>query len=326
MPQVSVIVPSYNHGKYLAETIESVLAQTWADFELVIVDDASKDDSQEILRHYQGCDPRVRPFFHHENLGASQAVNHGLDLAEGAYFTFCGSDDLFMEDKLERQLEVVREHPGRAIIADGYNIDQEGRKLGPLFSQAPALAAMRKHGDIFEFLLSNGGLYFFAQTLMVGRQLLEGIRFDESLVYYNEYKFVLELAQRSQFIYMDTPVFKHRELPGSLTEKMCLNNNERICEQADVIRYFMDQPGFKVSPTTYEYLYGYLIVGAIMRKDIPEVRCGLLALLAINTNLAQMVHAALSQGIEVLKIPMYYGEGIEINFDAIGVGVGDIPM
>ena len=91
-PKISVIIPVYNTEKYLHRCIDSVLAQTYQDFELLLIDDGSKDSSGAICDEYAAKDTRVR-VFHKENGGVSDTRNYGLDLAQGKYLMFLDSDD-----------------------------------------------------------------------------------------------------------------------------------------------------------------------------------------------------------------------------------------
>jgi teichuronic acid biosynthesis glycosyltransferase TuaG len=90
MPKVSVVIPSYNHASIVGETIHSVLNQSFRDLELIVVDDASSDGSQEVLRSHAG-DPRVKLTLLSQNVGAPVAMNVGAEQASGEYIAFCGS-------------------------------------------------------------------------------------------------------------------------------------------------------------------------------------------------------------------------------------------
>ncbi|MEW8505626.1 MAG: glycosyltransferase [Candidatus Thiodiazotropha sp.] len=100
MPAISVIIPSYNHANYIAEAIESVLQQSFHDWELIIIDDASKDDSWNIIVSYE--DKRIQSLRHAVNQGAHNTINEGLGLAKGDYLTILNSDDCYTPDRLER--------------------------------------------------------------------------------------------------------------------------------------------------------------------------------------------------------------------------------
>jgi glycosyltransferase involved in cell wall biosynthesis len=104
MPRVSVILNSYNQGQYLGEAIESVLAQSFGDFELVLIDNGSTDRSHEIARAYAAKDARIRIILHDENVSLSTRQNEGVRLATGELVAFLYSDDMYLPHKLERQV------------------------------------------------------------------------------------------------------------------------------------------------------------------------------------------------------------------------------
>lgn len=101
-PTVSVILNCYNHEPYVAEAIESVLAQTFRDFELILIDNGSTDGSRKVLERYD--DPRIRRFFHDENQSLSKRLNEGVGAARGEFVAVLYSDDWMLPDKLERQV------------------------------------------------------------------------------------------------------------------------------------------------------------------------------------------------------------------------------
>jgi glycosyltransferase involved in cell wall biosynthesis len=101
--RVTVIMPSYNHARFIGEAIESVLGQTFGDLELIIVDNASTDNTREVVGRYL-ADPRVRAIWREENGGVAVARNEGLALARGEFVAFLDSDDLWLPEKLEKQL------------------------------------------------------------------------------------------------------------------------------------------------------------------------------------------------------------------------------
>src|SRR6476660_5130840 len=113
-PRVSVCIPSYNHAPYLAEAIDSVLAQTYRDFEIVLVDDGSTDDSLEIAQGYAARFPdvvRVLTHANHANLGISETVNLAYQESRGEFWSGLPSDDMLYPDKLERQVAFLDAHP-----------------------------------------------------------------------------------------------------------------------------------------------------------------------------------------------------------------------
>ncbi len=129
---VSVIMPTYNCGRFIAETLDSIKAQTYENWEVIIVDDCSSDNTKEIVDRYAAEDPRIRYHCLDENSGAAVARTVAMSMADGEYMAFCDSDDLWTPEKLERQLAFMKEN-GYAFSCTAYEqIDEETRPLGKI--------------------------------------------------------------------------------------------------------------------------------------------------------------------------------------------------
>ena len=127
-PKVSVLIPAYNHEKYIGLAIESVLSQTFCDFELLISDDCSPDNTKDVIKGYN--DKRIRTVFFEENQGTVFCLNHLLDIAQGEYIAVLGSDDIWEKDKLEKQLQVLETNPSLAACFTFANIiDRKSKKI-----------------------------------------------------------------------------------------------------------------------------------------------------------------------------------------------------
>lgn len=134
---VSIITPTYNCGSFIAETMDSVLAQSYTDWEMIIVDDCSTDDTRAVVEAYQAKDQR---FIYHcleQNSGAAVARTKAMELASGEYMAFLDSDDLWTPDKLERQLKFMNDN-GYAFSCTAYEqIDEQGAPLGKVIKTIP---------------------------------------------------------------------------------------------------------------------------------------------------------------------------------------------
>lgn len=127
---VSIITPTYNCGKYIAETIESVLAQTYKNWEILIVDDCSKDNTKEIVDRYQKEDPRIHYYCLPKNSGAAEARNEALRRAQGRWIAFLDSDDLWTPKKLEHQIKFMENNDFAFSYHEYSEIDENSNLLG----------------------------------------------------------------------------------------------------------------------------------------------------------------------------------------------------
>lgn len=130
MPNVSIITPSYNSSLYIVETINSVCSQTFADWEMIIVDDCSTDNSVSVIKSCIEKDPRIKLIQLKENSGAAVARNTAIETAQGRYIAFLDSDDLWLPDKLEKQLAFMQANDYPFSYAAYNKIDENGQVFG----------------------------------------------------------------------------------------------------------------------------------------------------------------------------------------------------
>lgn len=124
-PFVSVVVPTYNLARYTGEALESIQAQTFPDFEAIIVDDGSTDDTLDVIRPYLS-DPRFR-LIEQANQGTAAARNTAITVASGEWIAFLDCDDLWLPEKLERQVELIKAHPRAALVfSNGIEFTENG--------------------------------------------------------------------------------------------------------------------------------------------------------------------------------------------------------
>lgn len=126
MPQISIVVPVFNAEKYIEQTVDLVRRQTFTDWELILVEDCSKDNSAEVLRVLERelQDARIRVIYKKRNEGAAMARNTGIDAACGRYLAFLDADDIWMEDKLEKELAYMQEKQA-AFVFTAYEFGDE---------------------------------------------------------------------------------------------------------------------------------------------------------------------------------------------------------
>ena len=129
---VSIITPSYNCSKFIEETVASIQKQTYSNWELVIVDDASTDNSVEVIKSLQENDNRIKLYYLEKNSGAARARTKAIELAQGEYIAFLDSDDLWLPTKLEKQLDFMQKHNYMFSCTKYQEISENGKIKGDI--------------------------------------------------------------------------------------------------------------------------------------------------------------------------------------------------
>lgn len=128
-PLVSIIMPAFNVERYVSESIESVISQTFQDWELIIIDDCSTDRTFEIASNFAKGDERIQALMNELNFGGAQTRNKGIEVAKGKYIAFLDSDDLWLPNKLAEQIAFMEERSLSFSYSSYLNIDAEGKIL-----------------------------------------------------------------------------------------------------------------------------------------------------------------------------------------------------
>ncbi len=237
-PTVSVVMPVYNGAPYLRETIESVLGQTYTDFEFVIVDDGSKDGSWEILSTYAARDPRIILQRNAKNLGACKTSNLLLSLARGELVARQDQDDIALPDRLAAQVAYLNDHPKVGLLGTAYyRLNTAGqRRLCP----PPVTHTAIRWRSLFD-------CPFCHSSVMLRRQL-----FDSGELYYRElsgaqdYELWARLAKHTQASALSIPLVIYRELEHSMTT-MCGDRLKRAVIEVSAEQIQPLLPQYKLS-------------------------------------------------------------------------------
>jgi glycosyltransferase involved in cell wall biosynthesis len=215
-----VVIPTYNRAHYIAESIQSVLDQTYRDFELIIVDDGSTDNTKEVVSGFK--DPRIR-YIYQERRGVAAAANVGIKASTGEYIGLMASDDIWLPRYLELQLALLDSHPETSVVcSDMYIFDSDtGTSLGRLW-QDKSDRYLRETQDgirqpLTEFL-SRGAL-FTTQTSIINHKVFHEVGYlDESLPNGNEdYDMFVRILHRFSIGIVNQPLAKYRRHRDSLS-------------------------------------------------------------------------------------------------------------
>ncbi|MFH1036331.1 MAG: glycosyltransferase family 2 protein [Pseudomonadota bacterium] len=212
MPRVSVLMPVYNTAPFLRQAIESLLAQTLDDLELIVIDDASSDESWDILSACAAADQRIIALRNEKNLRQAGSLNRGLEIMRGQYVTRQDSDDLSQPGRLAALAGFLDEHPAVVIVGSAIDlIDPEGRPLGQ---------ARYPLGDAGVQALAVLRTPFTGASVMMRSQVLRahGLRFDPAMVHGEDYDLCSRCLRVGQGANLAQALMLVRMRPGSDTD------------------------------------------------------------------------------------------------------------
>lgn len=174
MSKVSIIMPAYNAERYITEAIQSVIAQTFTDWELIVIDDASQDSTVEIVQKFSAQNSRILLYRNMQNSGVSATRNRGLDMAIGEYVAFLDSDDIWASDKLEKQIYALLAENAQICYSSYSFIDLSGNSI-----RIPYI--VDKETSYKKLLKEN---VIGCSTVILSRKFLGSARFDKG--YFHE--------------------------------------------------------------------------------------------------------------------------------------------
>lgn len=257
-PKISIVMASYNYEKYISESIESVLNQTVSNFELIIIDDASKDDSDEIIKKYAKRDARVFYLLHEVNKGLYETSNEGLSICRGEYIAFIDSDDIWEKNKLEKQLDILeRNHSVDVVYTDASTIDEKSNPISIKFSQkycAPTIMYVvlklfgefvhlflpemgaKRSGNIFASLLRSN--WICKSSAIFRTRYLRNVRFRKELKLLNDWIFWLDLARENEFYYIPDSLTRYRVQQASISAISSTSAWNKDLDVTDKIRKY----------------------------------------------------------------------------------------
>lgn len=277
-PDVSIVMANYNGAQYLPAAINSILRQSLTSWELILVDDASSDDSIITATRAAAGDPRIRVVAQPVNRGPAAARNRALEAAKGRWIAIVDSDDLLHRQRLETLLRRAT-RDGAAIIADNMMVFSE------MAAPRPFLRKSRMRGarwvDLPEFIESNC-LYTRTPDLgflkpLIRADVIHGLRYDESLRIGEDYHFVLGLMVRGRRLRLEPAcLYFYRKHQSSISYRMRSDDIERLREAdalfAQSIRIYeprLDAALRRRRETLLSLLTYERVIAALKRRDFP---------------------------------------------------------
>jgi glycosyltransferase involved in cell wall biosynthesis len=258
--KVSVVIPAYNAMTYLPETLESVLRQTFTDFEVLIVDDGSSD---QVVEWASGLvDPRVK-LIKQENQGAAEARNTGIAHAQGEYVAFLDADDLWEPTKLEKQVRCLEDNPAVGLVNTWtVLIDQLGNPTG-------RAATLQAEGDVWKQIVLNN--FLVCSSVMVRRCCFESVGvFERNLILCEDWDMWIRIASRYSFAVVKEPLVYYRQHLNNTSKnyQTFLQDSRTVIEKA-----FQSVPSelLYLRNRSYGYANLYLAWRSLKSRDYEAV-------------------------------------------------------
>ena len=212
---ISVIIPTYNSDKYICEAIDSVLSQTCKDYEIIIIDDGSTDNTKNLIAENY---PTVR-YFYSKNKGVSSARNIGISIAQGEFIAFLDADDKWLPEKLEKQLALFEnDHQVGMVFTENYYFDEHGLKEIKIFKRK-----LLMYGNIVRNIFLNS--YVVTSTVMVRKSVFDDVGlFEEGLAIAEDDNMWMRICLKNRIELLDEPLILYRITEGSLSRDNSFQN------------------------------------------------------------------------------------------------------
>ena len=211
MELISVVIPTYNRAYCIENAIQSVLSQTYSNIEVIVIDDASDDATTQVVEKI--TDSRVRYYLREENHGAAVARNLGVYYARGSYIAFHDSDDLWLPDKLEKQMQLYEKNLGYGLVYGRYTMKLDSRNeiMVPDRGEPDDLS-----GNIFASLLVKNTIG--APTILMRKEVFEKVGgFDEDMRCLEDWDFVLKVSKSYEIGFLPEVVMQASTTQGGLS-------------------------------------------------------------------------------------------------------------
>ncbi|WP_192823587.1 glycosyltransferase [Rufibacter sp. LB8] len=241
-PLVSVICLCYNHAPFLREALDSVLAQTYPNLEIIVVDDLSTDDSVAIIQEYVALHPEIKFIQHTQNLGNCASFNQAFFQSKGAYIIDFATDDVLHPDRITQQVKAFKDLPKDygVVYTDAEYISENSAPAGKFYLRQAKGKLMPEpaSGDVFADVL---GRYFICPpTMMIRRQVLEELQGYDPELAYEDFDFWVRSARNWKYFFLDQTLCQRRLHANSLSRQVYKPGDRQLASTVKVIEKAID--------------------------------------------------------------------------------------
>ena len=249
-PKVSICIPNYNYGRFIGDAIQSALEQTYKNFELIIVDNCSTDNSEEVIKSFS--DPRIRYCKNDRNIGLIRNWNRCLSLARGEYITLLHADDKITPNSIEKRVEILDRNPTVGLVyASCIFIDSKGAVTGEIHPYDRDYNVIRGEDEFKKLVLGN---HITTPTIMVRKKCYEALGSFSEEYLYMDWEMWLRITLNYDVSFISEPLGYSRLHDASATNSYLLNRKMNI---ARMDQYKIFKTIFSNLPPDKKYLSSF---------------------------------------------------------------------
>lgn len=264
-PTVSIILPVYNGERYLKYAVDSILDQTYSNFELIIINDGSSDGSKQLIDNYVNQDERIVAI-HQENIGLVATLNKAVEISKGIYIARMDADDISLPRRLETQVTLMQNTPGAVLCASCFDVINEYNEFVRL-SVAPAYNDdLKRSMHLYNPIAHGSVMYKKEAFLQVGG-------YSDTVGPTEDYDLWIRLSNIGQFVYSERSLFRWRMNPEGITHS---NNHVMQTATKKLVEAFRSNDPVKpltvkkMSQIGRSYISDYGAIGVIMKEVVLE--------------------------------------------------------
>lgn len=221
-PLISTIIPLYNGEKYIKETLQSVLNQTYQNFEIIIVDDCSTDASSKIVKEFD--DSRIKYFFNEQNLGLNKNLEKGISLASGEYITLLGQDDMYTSDKFEKQLEYILSNNLDACYSSNYTYYSEDKIISNDLSKFAQKVAEKDKTLMDNIYIPDYDVILpMSQSAIFKTSVLKELNYLRKDIRLDDWPILVKVFENYNVGFFDEPTFYWRQHDNNMHSNVWYN-------------------------------------------------------------------------------------------------------
>lgn len=293
MPKVSIMMACYNAEAYVGEAINSIIKQTYRDWELIIIDDGSTDNSCAICSQYQSQDNRIKILVNEKNMGLVYTRNKMLDVANGEYLAIMDADDISFENRIELQVAFLEKHPDVGGVSSGcYIVDENSNIISEMVMPGRTPEEV-KAWLLFDNIIINSSAMFRKEVIAEF-----GIAYQDNQTVMQDYGLWTSFVTNSNWVVMEEKLVKYRDFQNNISHKM---NKKDIASNIErsIRENYLKKLGVALKGRNLEW---YITGVSKFQKKTTGTKFRLLcSILALAPQTGKMWRAALICGLKFVK-------------------------